>query len=266
MVDTTAETENLAIAERIVKAWRTATDTAPPSVQVPALDSTRALDIAISATELLGPERVVGYKVGLTAVTAQLKMGYHQPVFGRIYAEDVFVGGADLPRRAFIDPKIEPECGLVLARRLGGSDVTTEQARLAVGGVVPAFEIADSRYGTGAETIGDLIADNGGGAGAVLTFSDAVPPAEIDLGAVRLTVEVDGKPIYIDCPMAGGEADDRPYELLAWLARQLAALGLCLEPGQFVLTGSWVRPIDVTGPVAVHADYSGFGAVDLRIS
>jgi 2-keto-4-pentenoate hydratase len=262
----TADAENLAIAEQLVTAWRRTTATDPPSSKVRGLDGVTALEIARSAVKLLGPDRVVGYKIGLTSAAAQRAMGCEQPIFGRIYADDVFPRGATLSRSAFLDPKIEPECGLVIGRRLGGADVTTEQARSAVGGVVPAFEIADSRYGVAAGTVGDLIADNGAGAGAVVTLSDAVPAAQIDLGAVRLTVEVNGRTVCVDSPMPGGESDDRPYELLAWLARELAAQQLSLEPGQFVLTGSWITPIDVTGPVRVHASYSGFGTVVVEMS
>jgi 2-keto-4-pentenoate hydratase len=258
--------ENLAIAEQLVAAWRSTTATEPPSSKVRGLDGARALEITRSAVELLGSDRIVGYKIGLTGTAAQRAMDCEQPIFGRIYADDVFPCGATLSRFAFQDPKIEPECALVIGRRLGGADVTTEQARSAVDGVVPAFEIADSRYGVAAGTVGDLIADNGAGAGAVLTLADAVPASQIDLGAVRLTVEVDGRTVCVDSPMAGGESDDRPYELLAWLARQLAAQQLALEPGQFVLTGSWIAPIDVTGPVRVHASYSGFGTVVVEIS
>ena len=261
-----ADAKNMAIAQQLVAAWRSTTAIAPPSSRIRGLDGARALEITRSAVELLGPDRVVGYKIGLTATAAQRAMGCEQPIFGRIYADDVIPHGATLSRSAFLDPKIEPECGLLIGRRLGGADVTTGQARSAVDGVVPAFEIADSRYGVPARTVGDLIADNGAGAGAVVTLSDAVPTDQIDLGAVRLTVEVDGRTVCVDSPMAGGESDDRPYELLAWLARQLAAQQLFLEPGQFVLTGSWITPIDVTGPIRVRASYSGFGTVVVEMS
>jgi 2-keto-4-pentenoate hydratase len=264
--NTTADAENLAIAQRLAGAWRNAGTTEPPSGQLDGLDDARARQIARRAVELLGPERVVGYKVGLTLASAQQALDYDRPIFGRIYAEDVFPCGAGLSRPGFINPKIEPECGLVIGSRLGGADVTTEQARRTVDGVVPAFEIADSRYGVEAATVGDLIADNGAGAGAVVTLSDAVPAAQIDLGAVRVTVEVDGHAVCLDSPMAGGASNDRPYELVAWLARELAAQQLYLEPGQFVLTGSWIKPIGVTAAVRVHASYSGLGTVGMDMS
>ncbi len=260
------DAENQKIAQRLVSAWRTATVTEPPSAQVAELDSIRALQITRHSTALLGPDRVVGYKIGLVAESAQQAMGYAQPVFGRIYADDVSASGATLSRSAFVDPKIEPECGLLIGSHLGGADVSTEEVRRAVAGVVPAFEIADSRYGAAASTVGDLIADNGAAAGAVITLSDAIPPNTIDLSSTRLTVELDGEPTWVDRPMPGGPSNDQPYELLGWLVRTLATQELSLEPGQFVLTGSWVTPIDASGPITVQASYSGFGTVSVTMS
>jgi 2-keto-4-pentenoate hydratase len=95
-----ADAENLAIAEQLVQAWRTTTAAEPPSSKVRGLDGARALEIARSAVELLGPDRVVGYKIGLTSPAAQRAMGCEQPIFGRIYADDVFPRLVTVWRRA----------------------------------------------------------------------------------------------------------------------------------------------------------------------
>jgi 2-keto-4-pentenoate hydratase len=94
------DAENLAIAEQLVAAWRSTTAAEPPSSKARGLDGARALEIAGGAVELLGHHRVVGYKIGLTSTAAQRAMGCEQPIFGRIYADDVFSCGATLSRSA----------------------------------------------------------------------------------------------------------------------------------------------------------------------
>lgn len=266
MFNSATDIEDGSIARRLMNAWHNVMATEPPSERVFPLDDVRALKIAMCGAGLVGPDRVVGYKIGLTAASAQAAMGYGQPVFGRVYGDHVFPSGATVSRMAFLDPKVEPECAFIMGTDLVGTDVTAEQARAAVMGVVPAFEIADSRYGVSAPSVEDLIVDNGGGAGAVLSLSDAIPIAAFDLGAVRLTVDVDGEPICTDTSMPGASNDDRPYELLAWLVRQLAEQQVTLRSGQFVLTGSWVTPIGVAGVTTVNAMFSGFGTVTVQLT
>ena len=243
----------------LVDARRSATKTHPPSSQLSDFDTVRAWQIALHTADLNRSTEVVGYKIGLVAPRAQEAIGHNEPVFGRIFSDGLYRNGAGVSLGTLISPQIEPECALVLGTRLEG-DITAEQARAAVDRIVPAFEIADSRYGNPPECVADLIADNAGGTGAVLTLADGLPASDVDLSAVGLTVYIDNHP-HASCLGAPGQ----PYELLAWLASSLSSKGLAIEKGQFVITGSWTQPIDVAGPMHVRADFSGLGMVEVDL-
>ncbi len=48
---------------------------------------------------------------------------------------------------------------------------------------------------------------------------------------------------------------------IAWLVRKLAALDLALEPGEIVLSGSFIRPIEARKGDTIQADYGAYGMV-----
>ena len=55
-----------------------------------------------------------------------------------------------------------------------------------------------------------------------------------------------------------------PAESVAWLARRMAGYGQRIEPGQVILSGSFVRPVECPAGSEIHADFGGFGSVDIR--
>ena len=46
-----------------------------------------------------------------------------------------------------------------------------------------------------------------------------------------------------------------------WLAARLARYGGAIEPGQVVLSGSFIRPIECPPGSRIVADFGGFGTV-----
>ena len=54
---------------------------------------------------------------------------------------------------------------------------------------------------------------------------------------------------------------NHPANGIAWLANKLAPLGLALEPGQIVLSGSFIRPIETRKGDTIQADYGPYGMV-----
>jgi 2-oxo-hept-3-ene-1,7-dioate hydratase len=53
---------------------------------------------------------------------------------------------------------------------------------------------------------------------------------------------------------------------LVWLARRMASYGHRIEPGQIVLTGSFIGPIECPPGTAIRADFGPFGAVSTRFA
>ena len=54
---------------------------------------------------------------------------------------------------------------------------------------------------------------------------------------------------------------NHPATAVAWLANKIAPLGLALEPGQVVLAGSFIRPIETRKGDTIQADYGAYGSV-----
>jgi 2-keto-4-pentenoate hydratase len=52
-----------------------------------------------------------------------------------------------------------------------------------------------------------------------------------------------------------------PATSVAWLANKIAPHGLALEPGQVVLAGSLIRPIEARKGDTIQADYGPYGTV-----
>ncbi len=48
---------------------------------------------------------------------------------------------------------------------------------------------------------------------------------------------------------------------VAWLANKIAPRGLAFEPGQIVLAGSFIRPIETCKGDTIQADYGAYGSV-----
>lgn len=56
-----------------------------------------------------------------------------------------------------------------------------------------------------------------------------------------------------------------PLRALTWLVNELSGLGIGIESGQFVSTGTCAVPLDVRPGEAVTADYGALGAIGLRL-
>ena len=57
------------------------------------------------------------------------------------------------------------------------------------------------------------------------------------------------------------DVPNHPATSGAWLANKIAAHGLALEPGQVVLAGSFIRPIETRKGDTIQADYGPYGTV-----
>jgi 2-oxo-hept-3-ene-1,7-dioate hydratase len=54
---------------------------------------------------------------------------------------------------------------------------------------------------------------------------------------------------------------NHPATAVAWLANKITSLGLALEPGQIVLAGSFIRPIETRKGDTIQADYGAYGSL-----
>ena len=57
-----------------------------------------------------------------------------------------------------------------------------------------------------------------------------------------------------------------PVESVVWLARRMAHYGQSIAPGHIILSGSFIRPVECPPGAHIHADFGGFGAVEVTFA
>lgn len=209
---------------------------------------------------------IVGYKVALSTQAMRDFVGVEAPQAGCLLASTVTKSPAQVRAADFVRLIVEFEIAVRMADDLPVADAPFSRARVAqaVGGVMPAFELADDRGADYAELSKqpfDLAAANAWNEGAVLG-PEIAQWRELDLAAVRGVATINGAEVGQG---RGAEAMGHPFDAVAWVANHLASLGRGLLRGDVVLTGSLVtskfpRPGD---RIAFSLD--ALGSVELRV-
>jgi 2-oxo-hept-3-ene-1,7-dioate hydratase len=240
----------------------------PPSVVHPGLTTEDAYAIqrrwiAIKVDE---GNRIKGHKIGLTSRAMQRQANITEPDYGALMEDMFYQDGAVLPMSRFIQPRLECELGFVIGKRLCGPDCTIFQALDATDYVVPAAEIVDGRaHRIDPETntprcVLDSIADNAGNA-AVVVGGRPIRPMEVDLRWVAALCYRNG---IIEESGVAAAVLNHPANGIAWLANKLAPFDVALEPGQFVLSGSFTGVVEARTGDQFHIDYGPLGSISCR--
>ncbi|MEW6622330.1 MAG: fumarylacetoacetate hydrolase family protein [Bacillota bacterium] len=201
--------------------------------------------------------KVVGKKIGLTSKAMQKMLGVPEPDYGHLF--DAMVGDEEVAIKLseLLQPKVEAEIAFILKDELKGPGVTISKVLQATEGVVPAFEIIDSRVKDWKIKIEDTIADNASSA-MVILGSKITPVRNLDLKYVGLVLEKNG--IIVDTA-AGAAVLGHPAQAVAWLANMLARYDISLKPGEIILSGSLTGAYQVTGNDVFTATFSELGRV-----
>jgi len=147
--------------------------------------------------------------------------------------------------------------------RLSGPDCTIFDVLNATDFVVPALEILDTRIERvdqqtkATRKIVDTISDNAANAGIVLG-GRPLRPLDADLRWIGALCYKNGQ--LEETGLAAGVLN-HPANGIVWLTRKLAPLRLALEPGQVVLAGSFIRPIEARKGDTIQADFGAYGSV-----
>jgi 2-keto-4-pentenoate hydratase len=206
--------------------------------------------------------RIRGHKVGLTSAAMQRQMGVDSPDYGVLLDRMFWREHEPIPAPAFIQPRAEPEVAFVLAESLTGPGVTVADAISAVGYVLPALELIDSRIKDWKIALLDTIADNASSGGIVLG-STPHPLDAVDLRLSGCNLVKNGE---LAGTGAGGAVLGSPVSSLVWLANTLGARGVALEAGHVILPGSITASIPVSAGDVVTATFAGLGSVTARFA
>ena len=237
----------------------------PPELAPASAEEAYAIQDAFVALRSDRLGAITGYKVALASAAMRRFVGVEEPQLGAMLESTLHRSPARVRAADYVHLIVEFEIGVQLAEDLPAADApfTREKIARAVGGVMPAIELADDRnadYAALARQPFELIADNAWSEGAVLGVP--VDWKDIDLGAVRGVATINGQAVGEG---RGAEAMGHPFDSVAWVANLLASHGRGLLRRDVVITGSLVtskpgRPGDF-----ITFSLEGLGSVELRV-
>ncbi|MCW2295373.1 2-keto-4-pentenoate hydratase [Rhodococcus erythropolis] len=214
----------------------------------------RALD------DLLGEPR--GWKIAGTSPEGRRHIGAPSPVIGRLYASMIVVPGTAVPRNHTQRMRsAEAEFAFVLGADLPPSDKALDRAHVlgAVADLHPAIELPNSRYADfGDVELPSLVADAMCG-GHLLLGARAESWSADELSRQQVVLSgPDGTEISRG---SGIDVLGDPIDALIWLANELHCFGYMLRAGDLVTTGAATKPVIVTSPQGLRADFGPLGSV-----
>lgn len=229
------------------------------------------------SADALPPDAATAYAIqqkviaGLGTTTGGWKIGARSPggeaAGAPIPATAVYESPARLERGLFFRVLIELEIAFRFGHTIAprSEAYARDEVLSLVGSVLPAIEIVDSRFG-GWPNVAPLAqladAQNNGALviGHPVSYSGFA--RTFDFVAPELELSFDGRSLVPEAP--GNPAGD-PRELLVWFVNHCAAMGITIEPGWTVTTGSYVGAHRIEGPGAVHAHIDGLGEVEVSL-
>lgn len=228
------------------------------------MDDAYAIQKAFVARKHAAGRHTIGWKIGLTSRAMQQQLNIETPDSGVLLDDMAFETGAIIPANRFIAPRIEAEIAFVMKAPLQGN-VTRDQVLAATDCVTPALEILDTRIlrteNGKTRTIIDTISDNAANAGIVTGPTRHSP--SLDLRWVGAIVSRDG--VVEETGLGAGVLND-PVTGIVWLAARMGQYGQRIEPGQIILSGSFIRAMECPTGCRIEADFGPFGQLSCQFA
>jgi 2-keto-4-pentenoate hydratase len=207
-----------------------------------------------------------GWKIAATSQAGQAHIGVDGPLAGRMPGERTHASGATMSlagnRMRVAEPEFAFRCGTRLAPR--SAPYTVDEALAAMDALIPAIEVPDSRFEDFATAGGpQLIADCACARDFVLGSPAPDGWRHVDLSRHAVTATVAGR---FTRDGIGANVLDDPRMALAWIVNELSGLGVALEPGEIVTTGTCMIPLAIQPGDHVVADFGAFGRVEARFA
>jgi 2-keto-4-pentenoate hydratase len=252
-------------AESLWQAEQSSEWAQPISVRFPEADVDDAyrVSLAVRDLKLASGRTVKGHKIGLTSKAMRDLTGATEPDYGFIFDNWFVLEGATVQRSAMNRPLVEVELAFVMGRELKGPSINAADVIRATEFVLPALEIVDSRYkGRGNNLLVDSISD-AASCGFVVLGGNPVKLTDVDVRRLSASLSINGQ------VMESGSASavmGNPVNAVVWLANKLHEFGVAMQPGDVILSGSFVKAIPFGAGDTIIALYGQLGEVTLRVA
>jgi len=204
--------------------------------------------------------KVVGKKIGLTSKAMQEQFGIDTPDYGHVYDNMMYDQHEKQDINVFYKPKIETEIAFILKEDIQGPGVTLSDVIMATEGVMPCFEIIDSRITNWNIEIVDSISDNASAAGVILG-DRMYSLSEVSINNMGMVLYKNGERIYTASSAA---VMGNPAMAVVWLANKLGEYGVGLKKGEIILSGSLAPAYDFKENDYFIAEFDGIGKVQAK--
>jgi 2-keto-4-pentenoate hydratase len=208
--------------------------------------------------------RPVGWKIAATSEAGQKHINVTGPLAGRIFAERLIADGGTAPMAGNEMQVGEPEFAFRMGDDLPprSTPYSVKEVLAAVDTLHPAIELPDSRFAdfvTAGEA--QLIADQACAHLFVLGAATAADWRAVDLVEHRPVVTLRGQRFVGHGKNVLGD----PRAALGWLANELRGLGITLQAGEVVTTGTCHPPLPIRAGDRFEADFGVFGKVSVAL-
>lgn len=243
-------------------------DALPPPLRPVGHADAHAIQACLSAVT---GRAVIGWKIAATSTAGQAHIGVSGPLAGRVLAGLIDADDDAVSLAGNRMCVAEPEFAFRFGHSLGprATPYSVAEVLQAVDALLPSIEVPNSRFHDFARAgEAQLIADDACAHRFAIGKPTTFDWRTLDLRTHRVRAEVRGADGRVHTTREGdGTAVlGDPRVALTWLANELSALGIPLEPGQWVSTGTCMVPLAVGPGDQVEVDYGVLGRLSLRFA
>jgi len=210
----------------------------------------------------------IGWKIAATSIAGQQHIGIDGPISGRLTETMVFAEDDIVPFGSNRMAVAEAEFVFQFARPFlpRASAYRQDEVMDGVGGLYLGIELPDSRFSDFAKVgAPQLIADN---ACAYQFVWGPEAPGDwqgIDLAAHKVSATVQNEAGISHHDGIGANVLGDPKKALCWLVNEITSLGITIDAGEIVTTGTCVVPMPIAKGDRVVADFGVLGSVTCQL-
>jgi 2-keto-4-pentenoate hydratase len=189
--------------------------------------------------------------------------GATEPDYGFVYDDWFVPEGSTIETERLNRPLVEAEIAFVMGAPLSGPSANAADVIRATDFVLPMLEIVDSRFNArGKNALIDSISD-GAWCGFAVLGGNPVKLTNVDLRNMSASLSINGE---IQQTGSARAVMGNPINAVAWLVNKLHEFGVSIQPGDVIMSGSFIRAVPFGPGDTVLALFDQLGEVSLSVA